>query len=168
MCDLPDFQLEKVRRLGFPTCNTGQEDLNETASTLFGPAHGLDDIVPDADIYLDAAGAPAILEQFLTSGKIGSRMVVVTVLAGQRPADILRMTYAQQSLIGSGGYFPEDVQDVLRIMESKKYNISSVITQEFHQQTFLVGRILHKHGRVEWGHHPEVYTRTGEAGYTAG
>lgn len=137
VCDLSDFRLEKVRGLGFPTCNTGREDLNEAASMLFGTAHGLDGTVPDADIYLDAAGAPTILEQFLTSGKIGSRMVVVAVLAGQRPVDILRMTYAQQSLIGSGGYFPEDVQDVLRIMESKKCNISSIITQEFHQNEIV-------------------------------
>lgn len=137
VCDLSDFRLEKVRTLGFPTCNTGREDLGETASTLFGTAHGLDGTVPDADIYLDAAGAPAVLEQFLTSGKIGSRMVMVDLLAGQRPVDILRMTYAQQSLIGAGGYFPEDVQDVLKIMGRQKYNISSIITQEFYQNEIV-------------------------------
>ena len=58
-------------------------------------------------------------------------MVVVAVLAGERPVDILHMTYAQKALIGSGGYFPEDVRDVLRIMSSGKYDISSIITHEF-------------------------------------
>lgn len=61
-------------------------------------------------------------------------MVVVAVLAGQRSVDILHMTYAQQSLIGSGGYFPEDVRDVMAVMASGKYNISSIITHQFSQK----------------------------------
>ncbi|MBS5285240.1 MAG: zinc-binding dehydrogenase [Clostridiales bacterium] len=133
VCDLSDFRLEKVQALGFPTCNTDREKLEEKASKLFGTTRGLDSEVPNVDIYLDAAGAPTILEQFLNIGKIGSRMVVVAVLAGQRPVDILRMTYAQQSLIGSGGYFPEDVRDVMTVMGSQKYDISSIITHEFPQ-----------------------------------
>ena len=58
-------------------------------------------------------------------------MVVVAVLSGMRPVDILHMTYAQQELIGSGGYMPEDVRDVMAIMESGKWNIESIITDEF-------------------------------------
>lgn len=131
VCDLSDFRLSKARGLGFLTCNTGREDLNETASRHLGMAHGLDGMVPNADIYIDAAGSPSVLEQFEAMGKIGSRFVAVAVLAGQRPVNILRMTYAQQSLIGSGGYFPEDVRDVLAMMAGGKYDISSIITQEF-------------------------------------
>lgn len=58
-------------------------------------------------------------------------MVVVAVLAGKRPVDILSMTFAQHALIGSGGYFLEDVQDVMRIMESGRWNIESIITHEY-------------------------------------
>ena len=64
-------------------------------------------------------------------GKIVSRMVVVAVLAGKRPVDILNMTFARHALIGSGGYFPEDVKDVMTIMESGVWDIESIITHEF-------------------------------------
>ena len=64
-------------------------------------------------------------------GKIEARMVVVAVLAGMRPVDILGMTFAQHSLIGSGGYMPEDVKDVMEIMKSGKWDIESIITHEF-------------------------------------
>lgn len=131
VCDRSGFRLDIARRLGFATCNTVSQDLNAVAGGLFGTAHGLDGAVPDAPIWLDAAGAPQVLEQFLSLGKIGSRIVVVAVLAGERPVDILRMTYAQQELIGSGGYFPEDVRDVLRTMASGQYDISAMITHEF-------------------------------------
>lgn len=64
-------------------------------------------------------------------GKIESRIVVVAVLAGKRPVDVLGMTYSQHALIGSGGYFPVDVDDVMTVMASKKWDIESIITDEF-------------------------------------
>lgn len=42
-----------------------------------------------------------------------------------------RISSKEASLIGSGGYFPEDVRDVLKIMESERWNIESIITHEF-------------------------------------
>lgn len=64
-------------------------------------------------------------------GKIKARMVLVAVKAGERPVDVLNMTYAQHALIGSGGYIPEDVRDVMEIMESGNWDINSLITHEF-------------------------------------
>lgn len=40
---------------------------------------------------------------------------MVAVRAGKRPEDVLSMTYAQHALSGSGGYFPEDVRDVMEM-----------------------------------------------------
>lgn len=85
----------------------------------------------DVDVYIDAAGAAPILELYQAMGKIESRMVVVAVLAGKRPVDVLAMTYSQHALIGSGGYFPEDVEDVLSIMACGKWDIPSIITHEY-------------------------------------
>lgn len=48
-----------------------------------------------------------------------------------RTIDLLHMTYAQQSIIGSGGYMPEDVQDVQEIMASGKWDLEHIITHEF-------------------------------------
>lgn len=46
-------------------------------------------------------------------------VLIVAVLAGKRSVDVLAMTYSQHALIGSGGYFPEDVKDVIAVMVSK-------------------------------------------------
>lgn len=45
--------------------------------------------------------------------------------------DLLHMTYAQQSMIGSGGYIPEDVRDVQEIMSCGKWDLERIITHEF-------------------------------------
>lgn len=131
ICDHSDFRLKKAEKLGFAVCNNGREDIMTTAVSYFGEAQSLKGITADVDIYIDAAGAETILDIYQDMGKIVSRMVVVAVLAGKRPVDILAMTFAQHALIGSGGYFPEDVQDVMKIMESGRWDIESIITHEY-------------------------------------
>ncbi len=131
ICDISDLRLEKAKKLGMEICNSGKEDVKSKAIQIFGEASSLNGPTADADIYVDAAGVASILETYQEIGKIESRMVVVAVLAGKRPVDILSMTFAQQALIGSGGYMPEDVLDVMEIMESGKWDIESIITHEF-------------------------------------
>lgn len=131
LCDISDFRLSKAKALGFDVCNTSFEDFIETCKGLYGTAPSLDGITADIDIFLDAAGAESILESFMKQGKIGSCFVSVAVNNVIRQLDLLHMTYAQKSIVGSGGYMPEDVRDVLSIMKSGKFDIESIITQEF-------------------------------------
>lgn len=131
ICDHSDFRLGIAEKLGFFICNNEKNDFKTAAIECFGEARSLSGKTADADIYIDAAGAESVLECYQTVGKIESRMVVVAVLAGKRPVDILSMTFSQHSLIGSGGYFPEDVRDVMDIMESGRWDIESIITHEY-------------------------------------
>ena len=134
ICDHSDFRLEKAKHLGFATCNNSREDLKEAAMAVFGTAPSRFGPTANASIYIDAAGAEPILELYQSMGKIESRMVVVAVRAGKRPVDVLEMTYSQHALIGSGGYNPQDVEDVIAVMVQKKWDIESIITDEFPQE----------------------------------
>lgn len=131
VCDPSDFRLEKARALGFAVCNNSREDPKAKAMECFGRAPSRFGPTADAGIYVDAAGAESILELYQSMGRIGSRMVVVAVRAGKRPVDVLEMTYSQHALIGSGGYFPEDVRDVLAVMAGGAWDIGSIITDEY-------------------------------------
>ncbi|EKQ56189.1 MULTISPECIES: zinc-binding dehydrogenase [unclassified Clostridium] len=131
VCDFSDLRLEKAKGLGMEICNNGREDLKSKAMKYFGEASSLNGATADVDIYIDAAGAASILDLYQEIGKFECRIVVVAVLAGKRPVDILALTFAQHALIGSGGYKPEDVKDVMTIMESGKWDIKSIITHEF-------------------------------------
>lgn len=131
ICDHSDFRLEKAKSLGFEICNNGKENLKEKAVQVFGSAMSALGETCDVDIYIDAAGADGIIETYQSMGKVNSRMVVVAVKAGLRPIDVLAMTYGQHAIIGSGGYMPEDVEDVLSIMKSGRWDIESIITAEY-------------------------------------
>lgn len=131
LCDLSDFRLNIARELGFVVCNTGKENMAEKAGEYLGTTPSLSGRTMDADIFLDAAGDERILEQFMEHGKIGSRFVSVAVNNAIRKLDLLHMTYAQKSIIGSGGYFPEDVMDVMKIMTGGRWKLEKMITHEF-------------------------------------
>ncbi len=131
ICDLSDFRLAIAGKLGFATCNSGSEDFLHTAMDYFGTAPSLTGETADIDMMIDAAGAETVLNLFMEHGKIESRFVSVAVNRALRNIDLLHMTYAQKSIIGSGGYMPEDVQDVMKIMASGKWDLESIITHEF-------------------------------------
>lgn len=131
LCDTSDFRLALAKKLGFAVCNPAREDFAKVAADYFGTAHAISGSAPDIDCWLDAAGAESILADFLAMGKIESRFVSVAVNKMPRTVDLLRMTYAQQSIIGSGGYMPQDVYDVHAIMASGRWDLEGIITHEF-------------------------------------
>lgn len=131
VCDRSEYRLDIARKLGFAVCNTATEDLKESSERYFGSAASISGNTADIDCWLDAAGAESILDDFIRLGKIDSRFVSVAVNNVQRTLDLLHMTYAQQSIIGSGGYMPEDVYDVQSMMASGKWSIEDMITHEF-------------------------------------
>ena len=131
VCDLSDYRLTMAKNLGFEICNMNKEDFRVKANHIFGAAPSLKGETANIDCWLDAAGAENILEQFIELGKIESRFVSVAVNNAIRELDLLHMTYSQKSIIGSGGYMPEDVWDVQEIMASGRWNLESIITHEF-------------------------------------
>lgn len=131
LADVSEFRLEKAKGLGFSVCNPAKQDVQEEMTKVFGEAHGLGGMTADVDIFIDAAGAESILDTFMKIGKIESRFVAVAVNNALKQLDILHLTYAQKSIIGSGGYMPEDVIDVMYLMESGVYDTESIITHEF-------------------------------------
>lgn len=131
ICDYSDFRLDIAKSFGFKVCNPKRNSLKECTEAYFGTALSLAGKTANIDCWLDAAGAESVLENFVQLGKIESRFVSVAVNNSIRKLDLLHMTYAQQSLIGSGGYMEEDVLDVQKIMASGHWNIEKIITHEF-------------------------------------
>ncbi|MCD8316009.1 MAG: hypothetical protein LUB61_01175 [Eggerthellaceae bacterium] len=53
------------------------------------------------------------METLMRKGKIFSRFMVAAVCNSTRNVDVVHLASAQQSIIGSGEYMPEDVEDVI-------------------------------------------------------
>lgn len=131
MCDLSALRRAKAAGLGFEVCDPTAEEPYEVAERLFGSAPSLSGPTADVALVIDAAGADSILADFMARAAVGARFVSVAVGKARREVDLLHLSYAQHSIIGSGGYFPEDVRDVHAIMVSNQWDIASIITHSF-------------------------------------
>lgn len=131
ICDYSALRLNIAEELGFEVCNMETDDLITKAKAYLGEARSLKGKTADIDIMLDAAGAESVFENFMEHGKIESRFVSVAVNKAIRELDMLHLTYSQKSIIGSGGYMPDDVNDVINIMKSGRWDIGKLITHEY-------------------------------------
>lgn len=131
VCDISEFRLTIANALGFEVCNMESDDFMTHAKSYFGTAPSLKGETANVDIFIDAAGAESVFDRFMETGKIGSRFVCVAVNKALRNLDMLHLTYAQKSIIGSGGYMPEDVDTVMDIMKSGRWDLEKLITHEF-------------------------------------
>ncbi|MDY3036302.1 MAG: alcohol dehydrogenase catalytic domain-containing protein [Absicoccus sp.] len=124
--DLSKKRLEIARSLGFPV--TTFQDMPKQALAYFGQTSSQR---ANVDIWIDAAGDEAVWTCFMQQGKIESRFVEVAVGPRYRNVDFLALSFAQKSLIGSGGYMPEDVEDVLAMMASHRWPIKNLISHTY-------------------------------------
>lgn len=131
VCNLSDFRLKLIAQMGFAVCNMEHEDFVKKTTAYFGAVSKRLSKSANIDIFIDAAGSESILDLYMEVGKIESRFVSVAVNNAIRKLDLLHLTLAQKSIIGSGGYMPQDVFDVISIMKSSKWEIASIITHEF-------------------------------------
>ena len=131
ICDFSDFRLAICKELGFDTYNNESDPELSGLTEIVGKSMGVNGNAVDCDIWIDAAGADAVLTAYEKYGKYNSKMVLVAVGKNKREVDILGLTFGQKSITGSGGYTPEDVEDVLNIMKSGKWDIEKLITREY-------------------------------------
>ena len=131
ICDFSDFRLAICKELGFDTYNNESDPELFGLTEIVGKSMGVNGHAVDCDIWIDAAGADAVLTAYEKYGKYNSKMVLVAVGKNKREVDILGLTFGQKSITGSGGYTPEDVEDVLNIMKSGKWDIEKLITHEY-------------------------------------
>lgn len=131
--DFSDFRLNVLKNMGFYVCNPKTEDLKAKMIETFGKSFGLGGETANVDIWIDAVGAKSVLDNYQAMAKVFNRMVIVGVHHEPRPVNLMLITYGQGALIGSGGYMPEDVYDVMKIMASGEYDLASMITGVFDQ-----------------------------------
>lgn len=132
LVDHSDYRLAIAKTFGFVTVNSQKEEVNKVAIDIFGVAeYSLSGEAPNVQIFIDAAGHTAILEDFLANGPVGSRFITVGVNNSKVAIDFLSLIFGTKSIGGSGGYRPEDVQTVFEIMQDPRFDLHPVITQEF-------------------------------------
>jgi 2-desacetyl-2-hydroxyethyl bacteriochlorophyllide A dehydrogenase len=92
--------------------NSATDDLTARLTALHGPAaNALGQPRPGTDIYIDAAGAPAVIQATVDNAKWGATLVMVAVQKKSDAIDLGGMLRSELTLIASQGY-PTEIFEV--------------------------------------------------------
>ncbi len=123
VADLIPARLEKALRVGADAViNSADEDITKRLIELHGEGEALFPGRAATDIYLDAAGAPAVIDTALAAAKRGARLGVVAVHKQPVPVDFVNLMSNEITIVGSMGY-PDEIFEVTKdlIANWKKY-----------------------------------------------
>ena len=110
--------------------NSADEDVTQRLIELHGAAESM---LPDkagTDIYLDAAGAPAVINTALATAKQGARLGVVAVHKEPVPVDFVNVMSYEITITGSMGY-PKEIFEVTRDIIAKWEKYAVIVSHTF-------------------------------------
>ncbi|OLP04202.1 theronine dehydrogenase [Mycolicibacterium porcinum] len=112
VADLIASRLDTAREIGADAViNSAEENLAQRLVELHGPGEAMFPGKSDTDIYLDAAGVPAVIQSAVTMAKKGATIGVVAVHKEPVPVDFLSLMSNEITILGSMGY-PDEIFDV--------------------------------------------------------
>lgn len=133
--DIIPRKLEVVKQLGGIPVNAREIDPVEFAAEHFGTVTNfIDEQRPDVDIFIDSAGVPSAVPDYLRGGKPGSRMVLVALPPHSLDVPQTAFVMSELTLLSSLAYSNEDIAEVVHHLADEKYDPTPVITHHFPQE----------------------------------
>ena len=130
--DVSEFRLEKAKALGLIPCNVATEDLRAKAFAEFGVQQGFFGERCAANLYLDAIGLKAAIDNFRMLAGREASLAIVGVHHEPVELDLMQVCYSNWHLNGCGSLPIEDaIVDILAMMRSGHYDLSSLVTHEY-------------------------------------
>ena len=136
--DISDFRLENAKKFGLITCNPQTEDLKAKAIAEFGSSMCYSGEVCGAQLYVDATPTDDFLDYF--SLLAGRNSIIAVAGTHRQPlsVDFLKVSYNNWYITGSGnGTYDELAVEVLEMMKSGKFDLSSLVTHQFKHEDIV-------------------------------
>ena len=125
VADLIPARLEKALKVGADAViNSAHDDVVTRLVELHGDGAAMFPGKAGTDIFLDAAGAPAVVTAALTAAKNGAKLGVVAVHKEPIPIDFINIMSNEITIVGSMGY-PDEIFEVTQdiIANWEKYAV---------------------------------------------
>lgn len=161
--DRNEWKLEIARKIGAKTVNSREENVAEKLTEIFGAyvnnstkmqyadprimqqlqsmykeaASRVAGVKPNVQLYVDCAGAKELLMQSLGMVTEGTKYVIVSVYS--EPLEINGgMFMSEPQIIGSAGYRPSTIKEVIDHVENERTPIRNIITAEYSIDEFAM------------------------------
>jgi L-iditol 2-dehydrogenase len=114
VADLIAARLDKALQIGADAViNSAEEDVVQRLIELHGPGESMFPGKAGTDIYLDAAGAPAVVNTALAAAQKGATLGIVGVHKEPIPVEFVNVMSNEITIVGSMGY-PDEIFEVTK------------------------------------------------------
>ena len=133
--DRDEQRLAKATELGAVAINTTNGNLKDMLIEVFGACPGYEP-VPDVDLYVEAAGAPALFEECFGYARERTRYSVLSVYSRNLNMTGRPFVMNQAMIYGSRGYEPSTIKEVIDHITNKKTPIGTLVTRKYKHADF--------------------------------
>ncbi len=130
-------RLAKAAELGAMTINTTECVLRDKLCETFGCIEMMPGSkTPIVNIYVDCAGAPALLEECFSYSFVGTKYIVVSVYFGNVTLAGSTFMMASPVVTSSVGYTHDTILEVIDHITNNKTAIKTMVTKKFAHKDF--------------------------------
>jgi (R,R)-butanediol dehydrogenase / meso-butanediol dehydrogenase / diacetyl reductase len=124
-------RLERARAIGATaTVVTGEGDLRAALAEVLGGDSVFGMPTVDADLYIDAAGAPTVLPEIVAMARPGARVTVAASYKAPVTLDLRRMLMSELTITMAMGY-PEEFPKVIAALPEIAEEAQALISHRF-------------------------------------
>lgn len=136
--DVVDYRLDFAKKLGADVViNSKIEDPVKRVMELTG--------TKGVDVALEAVGIQATVQQAMSMVGIGGKIIVIGMLEKTMPLGMLDVVVKELDIKGSYGYVPDDFKAALDIIDNRKADVKSLVTNVLPLNDIVKGfELLHK------------------------
>jgi threonine dehydrogenase-like Zn-dependent dehydrogenase len=137
VADQSPHRLRIAAQLGATdVCNVAEENLPDLLRQQHGAALHYGMPVAGTDVYIEATGVGAVLEQAIALAKPGASIVVVGVHKAPIQLNPLDLLIKELKLVGSLAY-PDEFPAVIDMLAGGSVDVSPLISHHFPLQDFM-------------------------------
>jgi 2-desacetyl-2-hydroxyethyl bacteriochlorophyllide A dehydrogenase len=157
--DLSPERLERAKALGArAVINPAKENVRERLMALHGQARILNRDAVGTDAFLDAAGAPNLVNEVIGMAKFHSRLVITAAYMKPVEVNLGAMLTTEMSITTAVGY-PTELRDVVAALPRVKDKAASLISHRY-----PLGQVIDALGVAATPQSAKVMIQIGEAG----
>jgi 2-desacetyl-2-hydroxyethyl bacteriochlorophyllide A dehydrogenase len=131
VADIVGSRLEKALKVGADAViNSADADLRSRLTDLHGPGESQWPGKAGTDVYLDAAGVPAVIATALDVAKRGARIGVVAIHKEPVAVDFMNVMANELTIIGSMGY-PTEIFEVTSDLVDRWETYATIISHRY-------------------------------------
>lgn len=130
--DVIDSRLELAKQFGASaTINPSRDDLIASIGREHGTSQMFGWPMINTDVFIDAAGAAAPLQQTVAMCRSGARIVIVALHKQPVPLDLVMVMAKELVITGSIAYPRDEFAEVIAMLGSGKVDVSPLISHRF-------------------------------------